>query len=422
VKPDQGKPATVGPVAVCQNDVSVPLAATAAAGSKLNWYTNASLTSGSATAPVPSTATPGTTYYFVSQTSNAGCESDTAMIPVTVNTLPVPNFQLPGAICMVNGQATAQFTNTSTGASAYTWNFGDGTATVSTPSPSHTYFGQGPYQVTLRATTTAGCYRDTTKTLAAFLQKPVAAFNVSPTSVCQGMVTYFTDRSAAQGTNIQTWKWWFGDGSTSSVKDPSKIFAFPGTYNVRLAVQTVEGCKSDTISQPVLVNVQPVIDAGPSFVVPSGTRITFAASVADSTGLVYTWTPATALDNAGILRPSLTATTNQVYKLTATGLGQCTATDTLSVKVLLPVSVPNAFSPNGDGINDTWRLDNLKDYPGTTVEVYNRYGQRVFRSQGYSQPWDGMLNGKSLPIGVYYYIIDLKNGFQQLTGNVSLLK
>jgi gliding motility-associated-like protein len=92
------------------------------------------------------------------------------------------------------------------------------------------------------------------------------------------------------------------------------------------------------------------------------------------------------------------------------------------VKVLKPVIVPNAFSPNADGVNDRWDLPNLGDYPGATVRVFNRNGQAVFFSNGYSTPWDGSYNGRPLPMGTYYYLIDRKNGFTPLSGSVTLVK
>jgi gliding motility-associated-like protein len=425
INPVPSKPVATRPVSYCQDATAIPLAATASAGNTLNWYNNASLVQGSTAAPTPSTATAGTIYYYVSQTNTAsGCVSDTTAIPVVINQLPVANFQLPGAICMVNGQGVAQFTNESTmpGGGTYTWNFGDNSSTSNATNPSHTYTSAGPFQVMLTATTLQGCSSDTVKTLPAMLQKPLANFSVAPDTVCQGARSDFDDLSTAPGSSIQSWNWWFDDGSTSTEQNPSKVFPFAGDYQVRLAVRSADGCLSDTFSKKVTVYVQPVIDAGPSFIVPEGTTIQFKPMVRDSTGLSYLWSPAFALSNATDLRPTLIATVDQVYKLTATGLGQCTASDTLSVQVMLPVNIPNAFSPNGDGINDTWRVDNLKTYPGNIVEIFNRLGQRVFRSQGYAKPWDGSIDGKPLPVGVYYYLIDLKNGFKQLAGYVTILK
>ncbi|HAI84549.1 MAG TPA: hypothetical protein DCL43_12865, partial [Chitinophagaceae bacterium] len=84
--------------------------------------------------------------------------------------------------------------------------------------------------------------------------------------------------------------------------------------------------------------------------------------------------------------------------------------------------IPTAFSPNGDGINDTWIIKYLESYPGCTVEVFNRYGQSVFSSRGYATPWNGTYNGAVLPVGTYYYIVDPKNGRNKIAGYVTILR
>jgi gliding motility-associated-like protein len=92
------------------------------------------------------------------------------------------------------------------------------------------------------------------------------------------------------------------------------------------------------------------------------------------------------------------------------------------VRVLKKPLVPNAFSPNGDGINDTWVIEYLETYPGAVIEVFNRYGQVVFRSVGYDKPWDGTYKGQQLPTGTYYYIINPKNGREQMNGWVVIIR
>jgi len=85
-------------------------------------------------------------------------------------------------------------------------------------------------------------------------------------------------------------------------------------------------------------------------------------------------------------------------------------------------AIPNAFSPNADNINDKWIIRGLKDYDNCTVEIFTRYGRLVFRSQSYQQPWDGTYNGSPMPVGTYYYLIDLRNGEKPLSGPLTLLK
>jgi gliding motility-associated-like protein len=100
----------------------------------------------------------------------------------------------------------------------------------------------------------------------------------------------------------------------------------------------------------------------------------------------------------------------------------CSATDQVFIKVLKMPTIPNIFSPNGDGVHDTWKIDYLDTYPGSTVDIFNRYGQKVFHSDGYTTPWDGTVNGKPVPVGTYYYIVNPKNGRSQISGYVDVIR
>jgi len=86
------------------------------------------------------------------------------------------------------------------------------------------------------------------------------------------------------------------------------------------------------------------------------------------------------------------------------------------------LSIPNTFTPNGDGINDTWDIKYLEYYPKSIVSVFNRWGQKVYSSIGYPNPWDGRYNGAGLPTGTYYYIIDPKNGQAAISGWVAIIR
>ena len=86
------------------------------------------------------------------------------------------------------------------------------------------------------------------------------------------------------------------------------------------------------------------------------------------------------------------------------------------------LQVPNSITPNGDGINDTWRLPGAENYPNAEFYIFNRNGARIFHSKGYSNEFDGTLNGKPLGVGVYYYVVDLKTGCGKLTGSLTIIK
>jgi gliding motility-associated-like protein len=119
---------------------------------------------------------------------------------------------------------------------------------------------------------------------------------------------------------------------------------------------------------------------------------------------------------------SINVTESRSYYVSLT-YGYCES-DRTEVKVFLSAltgDIVNTFTPNGDGVNDYWVIKGLDTYPDATVKIFNRYGSSVFESVGYAKPFDGNRNGKPLPAGVYYYIINLKRG-DVLSGNVTIIR
>jgi gliding motility-associated-like protein len=86
------------------------------------------------------------------------------------------------------------------------------------------------------------------------------------------------------------------------------------------------------------------------------------------------------------------------------------------------LNIPSAFTPDGDGVNDVWRIRSLSEYTDCKVEIFNQWGSLVFKSTGYATPWDGKYNGEAVPAGAYYYVIDLSNGSNKYTGTVTIVK
>ena len=85
--------------------------------------------------------------------------------------------------------------------------------------------------------------------------------------------------------------------------------------------------------------------------------------------------------------------------------------------------VLNVFSQNGDGINDTWIIEPLEFFKEAITTVFNRYGTPIYTSKGYSNPWDGTSKGHPVPVGTYYYVIDLKTGKEPIvTGSVTIIR
>ena len=212
---------------------------------------------------------------------------------------------------------------------------------------------------------------------------------------------------------------YYGPGVTESGKFDSAVTG-AGTFNINYVFLANNGCDV-TYSQQIVVNPLPFVKAGEDLNLLEGDTKVLPAE-ASGEALTYKWEPATGLDNPNTLNPACTAIESINYKLTVTTAAGCTAQDNVFVYVLKKPVIVNAFTPNGDGINDTWEIKYLNTYPANTVDIYNRQGEKVYSSVGYAVPWDGKYKGQVLPTGTYYYIINPKNGRKPISGSVTIIK
>jgi len=138
----------------------------------------------------------------------------------------------------------------------------------------------------------------------------------------------------------------------------------------------------------------------------------------------YEWIPTTGLDMSDVPDPVITLQTSITYVLEATNDFGCVESDTLFVEVVEDITVYNAFSPNGDFVNEYFEIENAEKFPDIRVEVFNRWGSKVFSSTGYTYDlwWDGTYNGKDVPIGTYYYVIIPYPDATPITGNVTIIR
>ena len=144
------------------------------------------------------------------------------------------------------------------------------------------------------------------------------------------------------------------------------------------------------------------MSAGPDVTIGQGESTQLAAFG----GPPYDWSPTAGLSGNGIPDPISSPEGTTIYTLTIP-IDGCTYTDEVIVEVIRLIAPPNTFTPNGDGINDTWDIPGIADYPGAEVTIHDRWGQRVLRSTGYRAPWDGTNGGRALSVGTYYYHIQL---------------
>lgn len=358
--------------------------------------------------------------------TNNGCNSLEKVLPVKIHPLPIVNFGLP-VVCLPEGKAL--FSNKtlipdgSAGSLQYRWNFGDAKDTLSSNSkdPIHYYKQLGNYNVKLIAISKDQCKDSLTQILMDVFPQPKASFQ-SLDSVCIGAPIQFFDRTDGIVKPVDAWFWNFGDRISSSSQNPTHLYKVADTFRTRFFARTTVGCYSDTIYKSIVVHAYPKISAGPEIFAldDADTKIN---ATAIGNRLRYQWTPATYLNYLDSLQPFIKSPQSDIlYQLSVTGSGNCTSTDQVKMHVLRKPLIPNTFTPNGDGVNETWTIKNLEVYPDCVVEVYASNGQLVFKSTGYKFSWDGKKNGSDLPSGTYYYVVYPKSGRKEIAGYVTLIR
>ena len=117
----------------------------------------------------------------------------------------------------------------------------------------------------------------------------------------------------------------------------------------------------------------------------------------------------------------LTALETTTYTVSLTTPLGCVVTDEIFIRVL--DFIPSGFTPDGDGVNDVWNIPGIENYPNSNIKVFNRWGQMVFESTGYKEPWDGKYEGEELPAASYFYTIEYNvAGTENLSGTVTIIR
>jgi gliding motility-associated-like protein len=357
-----------------------------------------------------------------------GCVSDTFRTNVSVHGKPIANFTTNGKACV---DSTFTFTSSVTPVVGTTnpswyWSFGNGQTINSSATniATNTYTTSATnIPVKHMVSFGPGCVSDTVTNIIPVINiVPTASFTIIGDTLCVQKPLLF---NAATNPAITNWNWQIGTTTVTTPPPFNYSFTTSGPYNIQLRVTDNNGCTSAAASRNLIISPTPVLNAGADKIINPGNSVTLDASILNPLAYQFTWTPATYLSNGNVLNPVATPPADITYTIRATNtLSLCTATDQVLVRVVNKLSVPNAFSPNGDGINDTWRIDGMELYPKAVVMLFSRWGQKIWESANYStQPWNGTKNGKIQPVGTYAYIIELNNdNKERVAGTVTLLR
>jgi gliding motility-associated-like protein len=335
------------------------------------------------------------------------CPTDTSTL-ATITILPKPNADfLSDTVCL--GQPI-NFINQTTIPPGYLvlylWDFGDGQSSTNA-NPAHTYAVEGNYNVQLIAMSNFGCL-DTIQYVAGVEPVPDATIGSSgPLSFCDGgnvdlFVPFITFNSYL----------WSTSQTTNLINVTSS-----GTYTVTVTDNN-NGCvASDSVIVTVYPN--PSADAGIDTTINMGDAVVLQGSG----GVGYQWTPATSLDNPFSPNPTAMPAQTTTYTLVVTNINGCTSTDSVTITLsdVLSFNIHDIITPNGDGFNEFWIIENIINFPDNEVTIFNRNGQIVYKKSSYDNTWGGTFNGQVLPDGTYYYTLKVNGISKPQKGAINII-
>lgn len=259
------------------------------------------------------------------------------------------------------------------------------------------------YRVLVEATSCPNDYSDTA--IIAVYEPVIEITPQDTTTFCEGDSVVLTATSGFVSYNWSTME------TTESITAKT-------TDSYKVTVTDFRGCiNSDSIA--VTVNALPVADAGADVTISLGASTTLQGNG----GVLYAWSPANTLNDSSIQNPIATPEETTIYSLVVTDNNGCIDEDSVQVTVLkdFEFDPKNLITPNGDGINDTWKVDNLIAYPECSVTILNRYGYVIYEATGYNNSWDGKSSGETVADGTYYYIITCEGSDIEQKGHITVL-
>lgn len=300
--------------------------------------------------------------------------------------------------------------NTVSNAATYSWSPATGVSNPAIANPVLSPTSTTTYTVT---GTTGTCTIN--KTFVVTVAQSVTLTTRADTTICGS-----TSISANTVSNASSFSWTPATGvSNSAIANPVLSPAATTTYTV---TASTGNCM---VSRSFKITVLPAVtvNAGVGSTIFEGASVQLQGS--GSAG-IYLWSPATGLSATNILNPIATPAATTTYTLRITNAQGCSNTSPVTITVIPYCVKPlNAFTPNNDGFNDRWFITNGNCLIKAKVQVYNRYGGKVFESADYKNDWNGTYKGKPVPDGTYYYVIDyllINNSRVVKKGNVTILR
>lgn len=398
----------------CEGTTKTLTVSPAVADVTYEWFLNDVAISGASSSSV---VVDGSGNYRARVTSmaNPGCQPDlTNTLSVQEVSNPTAAFSMPMESCV---NQVIEFKNESqqvdpNATATYHWTFGD-TSTSSLESPQHSYSTSGSKTVTLTVSYNGLC-ADSEQKLIAITTAPVIEITSSSDrfSLCPGEALEL----GVGGAAISAYQWTTNETSSAITIDE------PGPIGV--TVVTTTGCTLSTNRTITRFNAPDVsVTAEPGEISRGATAQLMA------TGLMsYEWEPMETLSDPLIANPVASPSQTTLYNVAGADANGCRGEGSVEVRIkgetiVDLLSPKNSFTPNGDGANELWIVENIENFEECQVVIFDDRGIKVFESKPYYNTWDGTIRGRQLPQGVYYFIIrcDGQEG-QSRTGSITLLR
>jgi gliding motility-associated-like protein len=357
------------------------------------------------------------TFYSVNASGTNGCICSDS---ITIHPAPKPsgNYVFTGSLCK-NENITFNYSGNAPPSASYKWNFG----TASQVNGG----GQGPIVVQWSKTgsyyptlvvTNNGCSSDPYKTEVSIT--PLISFFMDKSSGCEDLTINFKGNAFPKNSD---YFWDFGDGGNSTDSTPSYTYVDAGDYDLSIIIKSSSGCY-DTLILANFIHCFPSpnvdFDFSPPIIPFSDPEASFNNKTQN--GQTYLW-------DFGDGGSSKQTNPNHTYSslgdyivwLKAESDKGCTDSISKLLKVVEDrFSTPNVITPNGDGVNDVFKVENLESLQSCELEVYNRWGQLVFSDAEYDNLW----NGDELADGVYFYIVKYISFFGEgeFTGTLTIMR
>lgn len=295
------------------------------------------------------------------------------------------------------------------------WNFGDGSLKTD-QNPVHTYSAPGKYAVKLKVFDLNGCSDSITKDIKYFPVPPLLIVKPSSYLGCIPATIKFNNLSSPLDTSYRI-IWDFGDGSTVDALSPSHVYTTPGVYTISLDITSPIGCKTNSqFKNLIKIEPSPIADFNYTPADPSNINPVVTFQDASQYSVSWGWDFGDG-NRTFIQNPIHTYQDTGVYTVTLYAKHQSGCIDTLSkrldIKPIITFFLPNALSPNGDGINDVFQAKG--DFIGINnykMGIWNRWGEQIFSTNDPYQGWQGRVNnvGEFVQNGVYVVKISYTDG------------